>query len=324
MIMMYVINEQQGGSIASVFITEPGWQVRGITRDPSKPSAQKWTQMGAEVVAGDFEHVDTLKTAFSGANVIYGLTDMWQHMQTPTTYEQAAREGRTPNEVAFDLEVAQGKNLVDAAAANIDTLDRFIFASLSDTKRFSGGKITFNLHFDSKVAIIEYLKSTYPELWRKTSLLQLGLFLTNWKAGMGVPQKGDDGVYRWSLPVGGERAIPFVDPVADTGRLTKALVQLPAGTHLVGAGSKMSFDEYAALWGRLNGVEAIFERQDPSILEEAMGSFGKEIIAMFDYIEEFGYDGSDPEVVYPWDLPSPIKVTSAEEYIQKEDWSSIL
>lgn len=111
----------------------------------------------------------------------------------------------------------QGKNIVDAAAATVDTLDRFVLCTLNSSKELSNGKITFNLHFDSKWEAVEYCKRTYPELWAKTSLLQLGVFVTNWKSGQMVPKKQEDGTYKMSLPMSGDAKFPIVDPNADTG-----------------------------------------------------------------------------------------------------------
>jgi hypothetical protein len=46
--------------------------------------------------------------------------------------------------------------------------------------------------------------------------------------------------------------------------------------------------------------------------------------------DEFGYDGSDPTAVYPWDLGVKVDgeegegVTSLERYIEGQDWSEVL
>ncbi|KAH7117829.1 hypothetical protein B0J11DRAFT_93179 [Dendryphion nanum] len=321
------ITGNQGSSVAEVFLALPGWNVRGISRDPSKPSAQKWIAKGVEVVQGDLDNPSSLKTAFKDAHVIFGTTDFWQHLANPATHERAAKENRTPNEVAYDLEVEQGKKFVNAVAeANQETgiLERFVFSILSDTKGISKGKITFNLHFDSKWAAVEYLREKHPELNKKTSLLQLGIFASNWKTGGHTPRKQEDGTYKVSIPLGGDVKFPMVDPNADTGALTKALVEVPAGKNLVGAGSVLTWNEWCENWGKINGVKCTFERMDRKVIEQILGTSGREIADMFQYTEEFGYDGSDPSVVYPWDLGVEVKVTTMDEYNRKEDWSSVL
>jgi hypothetical protein len=208
----------KGSSVARVFLNEPGWKVRGITRDPSKPSATKWSSQGVEVVAGNLDDPKSLEETFQGANVIFGGTDFWQHLNDPETHKLATEQQRTPNEVAYDREVAQAKAIIDAAATKIDTLDRFVLSTLSEARKWSGGLIKWNLHFDAKAEATNYLKVTYPELWAKTSLLQLGYYANNWKSFSGTPRKQEDGTFVVSLPISGGRKIPMADPVADTGK----------------------------------------------------------------------------------------------------------
>jgi hypothetical protein len=171
-----------------------------------------------DVVAGDLGDVSSMSKVFHGVDVVFGNTDFWGHFMDPRTHQRAVKEARTPNEVAFDLEVAQGKKMIDAVATTTSTLSHFILSTLSDTKGWSKGTITFNLHFDAKWAQVEYLKSTYPELWKKTSLLQLGVFASNWKTpGAHAPVKQSDGSFKLRMAMSGDTKFPMVDANADTG-----------------------------------------------------------------------------------------------------------
>lgn len=67
----------QGGSVARLFAQSPDWRVRGITRNPDKPSNASLRQAGIELVAGDYDDVESLERAFEGADVIFGTTDFW-------------------------------------------------------------------------------------------------------------------------------------------------------------------------------------------------------------------------------------------------------
>lgn len=209
--------QYQGSSVARVFLNEPGWHVRGITRDPSKPSATKWADQGVELVAADLNDLESLKKAFHGAHVIFGTTDFWQHLQDPAVYKLAEEQHRFPNEIAYDREVAQAKAIIDAAAT-VDTLERFVFSTLSEARKHSNGAVKFNLHFDAKAEAGNYMRATYPELWAKTSQLHLGFYASNMKAGLGVPSKQDDGTFKVNLPVDGDRKLPIVDASVDTGK----------------------------------------------------------------------------------------------------------
>lgn len=122
-----------------------------------------------------------MREAFAGSNVIFGVTDFWGAVRDPKAQKLAASTNRPVNEVAYEAEAHQARNIVDAANATIETLDRFVFSVLSHTKKWSQGKYTHNLHFDAKWVGVEYLKATYPALDKKTSYLQVGLYMTNWK-----------------------------------------------------------------------------------------------------------------------------------------------
>jgi len=314
------VTGNQGGSVARAFLNEPEWKVRGITRDTSKASATELSSQGVEVVAGNLDDLESLKNGFKGANVIFGNTDFWGHLNDPATHKLAAEQKRTANEVAYDREVAQAKAIIDAAAAHAGTLDRLVLSTLSEARKWSNGTIKWNLHFDAKAETENYLKETYPELSAKTSLLHLGSYASNWK-----PEKQEDGSFVLSLPMSGDRKIPMVDPVADTGRFTKALVELPPGTLLSGAGSFISLGEWCDIFGKVNNVKCVFKQIPREAIEEAMGPvYGPEIADMYEYFDKFGFEGGIPDVVFPWDLGIDVKYTPMEEYLKGENCNIVL
>ncbi|PVH81998.1 NAD(P)-binding protein [Cadophora sp. DSE1049] len=320
------VTGKQGSSVANVFLKEPGWHVRGITRDPSKPSAKVWADKGVELVAGDLNDAASLTKAFAGSAVIFGVTDFWGNLSNPNVQAAAQKSGRPINVEGYDVEVQQGRNIVDAANATVATLERFVLSTLSPTKKLSGGKYTHNYHFDAKWEAVEYLKEKYPELEKKTSFLQVGLYMTNWNANpLSMPAKQSDGSYVLSMPMDGDAPVPMVDARHDTGTCTKALVQVPPGKNLLAFGSMMSWNEWVALWGKIHGVKCTFVRMDRKVVENAIpGGVGEEYVDMLEYTSDFGYDGGDKSVVHPKDLGVDVPVVTVEEFIKGEDWSSVL
>ncbi|KAF1927327.1 NAD(P)-binding protein [Didymella exigua CBS 183.55] len=282
-IVIFGITGTQGSSVARSFVSQSGWTMHGVTRKPSSPAAVQWEMPGIEIAYGDLDDAESLCKALRGANIVFGVTDFWQHLKDP-------------------------KALIDAVAATLPDLERFIISTLSSARDASEGAIDFNLHFDSKAEMLKHLKKRYPELWAKTSLLTLGCYAGNWKLykdGAGRPGKIDDGVYKIYLPRDGDTPLPFVEPNADTDPFVKALLNLLSGTNLVEAGSPISWAEWCNIWGRVNDVKCTFERQD--------------------LFEEHSYCGVDGKnVVYPWDLSFKVKYTTMEEYIQSQDWDSVL
>jgi uncharacterized protein YbjT (DUF2867 family) len=75
LIVVLGITGQQGGSVGRVFNDEPGWRVRGVTRNPSQHPLLE--QQGIELVAANYDDPPSLETAFEGANAIFAVTDFW-------------------------------------------------------------------------------------------------------------------------------------------------------------------------------------------------------------------------------------------------------
>ncbi|KAK0640028.1 NmrA-like family domain-containing protein 1 [Lasiodiplodia hormozganensis] len=314
----------QGGSVADVFRSLPDWSVRGVTRDASTPKAAALRDQGVEVVTGDLDDVASLSNAFRGASAIFAVTDFWGPFHNPATKALLA-PGQTINEYCYDLELQRALNIAKAAAENLSTVERFIYSSLSHAKEWSKGKYTWVYHFDSKAEAARKIKQEFPELAARMSLLQVGLYATNWKTGMGTFRKQADGTFELSINGSGNAPIPMVVPHKDTGSFVHALVRSPPGLTLLGFGQMLSWREYTALWSRILGVKATYrEVSMADLAKELPEGLERELPEMTLYMEEFGYDGGDPSVIHPTDLPVECPTTSIEDYIKNEDWSPIL
>lgn len=167
----------QGGSVADAFLSAPGWRVRALTRNTSSAKSQALAARGAEVVRADMDDPSTLEQAFRGANAIFAVSDFWGLYGDPANKDKP-KPGQPLNVWAADYEVQQQKNVIDAAS-KVETLERFVFSSLSNATKWSKGKYTHVYHFDSKARAEDYGKETYPDLWAKTSIYQAGFFLSN-------------------------------------------------------------------------------------------------------------------------------------------------
>ncbi|KAH8198078.1 hypothetical protein TruAng_007750 [Truncatella angustata] len=323
-----VLKTQQGSSVADTFLRLPGWRVRGITRSPSSEAARALASRGVEVVEGDFNDKDSLRPAFQGANVIFSNTDFFANLLAAMRPGADLPAGRTPNEHAYHVEVAQGLNIAEAAAspAVLRTLDRFVLSSLSDARGWSRGRYTSLYHYDSKAEMIRVIRERLPDLARRMSTVQIGHYVTNWKAFRTMaPQRQADGSFLVIRPFAPGLELPFVVPHRDTGAFVKALVDLPAGKDLLGVSQTMAWPEWVELWGRILGVEAGFKQVSR---EEFFAGTPKpvrdELWDSYEYCADFGYTGGDPEVLTPDQLDVEVPLTSMEEYIRSEDWSSLL
>jgi hypothetical protein len=172
----------QGGSVARRF-HKAGFRVRALCRNPESPAALKLKEdaPGIEVVAVDLNDVSTLIPAFKGANVIFSVTQYWEPFMRPDYREKAREQGITCRRIAYDVEYLHGKNIVDAAATTLDTLESFLASTLSHAGKASGGKITELYHFDAKADIFPtYVEEKYPELAAKLSCIHTGYFYTSY------------------------------------------------------------------------------------------------------------------------------------------------
>ncbi|KAJ5633195.1 hypothetical protein N7490_009534 [Penicillium lividum] len=314
----------QGGSVANVFLKEPGWKVRALTRNTSSTKSQALAARGAEVVQVDIDIPTTLLTAFEGANAIFAVSDFWGLYGDPANKDKP-QPGQPLNVWVHEHEIQQLKNIIDAAA-KVPNLERFIFSSLSDATKWSKGKYTRVYHFDSKAKAAEYGRETYPDLWAKTSIYQAGLFLSNYTLnGMSPPIKNSEGVVQFIGYMEQDVKVPFLVADEDSGPLVKALMQEPAGKNLIGYRGWLTTRELASAFTKATGLNAevitLPKGQFPpgtpdetkALLEDNMG-----------YWNEFGYEGrADPTVIHPRDLKSPPSLDTVENYLKKQDWAKV-
>ncbi|KAK5679774.1 hypothetical protein LTS10_007722 [Elasticomyces elasticus] len=305
----------QGSSIARVFLQTPGFKVRGVTRDPAKPASQALKKQGVELVQGDVDDVESLKVALRGADIVFGNTAYSNESVKPGTQQKC-----------YELELQQGKNVADAVATVADGLEMFIWSSLSAATKWSKGRYDKVYHFDSKAHVVDYINERHPAVAQKMSILQMGLFVNNWRWGApSVPwHKQPDGSMKLRIPGQGDTPVPFVVP-DDAGHYVYALTQLPIGTNLLAFGGMVTWTEYVKLWTKATGVPAVLEKV--TVEEHAKlvpGGFGEEMAHMYGYMVDFGYHGGDPSVTFTSDLKIDLPVTTLEDYLAREDWSPLL
>jgi hypothetical protein len=167
----------QGDSVVSTFLKAKGWKIRGLTRNRNSPAAQALIARGVEMVNADLDDVTSLTTAFQEAYAIFSVLDFWTGFRNSAN-KSKLKEGQTMLEWAHDYELQQGKN-VFAAAAQTQGLERLVFSALSYATKWSGGKYKHVYHFDAEGRAVEYGQLHYPDVMERTSVIQLGIYLSN-------------------------------------------------------------------------------------------------------------------------------------------------
>jgi len=325
-IVIIAVTGNQGSSIADFFL-KAGWKVKGVTRNPAQASSQALAAKGVEILKGDANDAASIKAAVQGADVVFGNTAFSDAIGNPASADlKYLKPGQTIREMSYELELQQGKNIADAVAS-VGGLEKYIWSSLSDATKWSKGKYKGVYHFDCKAHVVDYINETYPELAKKLSILQMGLFITNWKWGQAsIPwEKRPDGSVLLRMPGSGDVPIPLVH-TKDTGAYVWALNQLPAGTNLLASSDRILWADYVKLWSKITGVPAAFEKTTVAVHAALRpdNGFGEEFGEMLAYAQDFGYDGSDPSVTFSADVTPKIPVLSIEDYIKGEDWSQLI
>ncbi|KAJ6548384.1 hypothetical protein B0H19DRAFT_952855 [Mycena capillaripes] len=149
----------QGSAVAHRLLKEGTFIPRAITRNPESAAALKLKAEGIEVVKADPLDKASLVGAMRGTEAVFAARE--------PTYS-FTREGEGSNEID------QGKNMVDAAKEA--GVKFFIFTSLPDIEKLSGGKYKNVLHYNQKVVVEEYLRSSGLD----HVCLHLGGFLENY------------------------------------------------------------------------------------------------------------------------------------------------
>lgn len=183
-IVVVGVTGNQGGSVAKRFIQDPQYHVRGLTRDVTSAKAKELAVLGVEVVEANLDDVNSLRKAFAGANVIFTVTNYWEPFFRPDCRHKAAELGISCRKYAYEVEAQQGKNMADAAAATVDTLESngLIASTLSHAGKCSDGEFKELYHFDAKADVFpDYVSEKHWELAEKMSCVQTGYFMSSYK-----------------------------------------------------------------------------------------------------------------------------------------------
>ena len=290
---------QQGGSVVDYVINDPElskqYKVRGITRDLTKPAAQALRQKGVEVVKADADDKDSLKQAMEGAHTVFGVT--------ATIYDEKLKE----------RELAQGKAMADAAVAA--GVQYFIFSTLSNAGKMSGGKLQKVDHFDVKAEIEDYIRARPM----KSAFFAPGSFMQNFGHLM-APRPAGDGTYAIAHFVKPETQLPLIDTVDDTGKYVGAILAEPdkyEGKVLSAATRLYSYSEIVETMSKASGKTVQYKQLPQSVWSGFLPPDTKDyLVDMFLWIQDYGYYGpKTEELVDETAKQARGKLTTLEEYL---------
>jgi uncharacterized protein YbjT (DUF2867 family) len=242
----------QGGGLVRAILNDPngGFAARVITRDVNGAKAKDFARLGAEVVAADVDHPESLKTAFEGAYGAYCVTFYWAHFSP----EKELREGRAM-----------------AGAAKAAGPRHVIWSTLEDTRKWVPlsddrmptlqGKYKVP-HFDAKGECNHF----FTDAGVPTTFLLTSFFWDNFiHFGMG-PKKGPDGKLAITMPMGDKR-LPGI-AAEDIGKCAYGIFKKGdefAGRTVAISGENLTGAQMAAVFTEVLGTEVHYNSVPPDV-----------------------------------------------------------
>ncbi|KFZ03241.1 hypothetical protein V502_11105, partial [Pseudogymnoascus sp. VKM F-4520 (FW-2644)] len=278
-IVVFGATGAQGGSVIKSILGDPKaaaqFQIRAVTRDPTKPSAKALADQGCELVTADLKNERDVARVLKGAYGAFAVTNFWE------TGDPA-------------VEIAQGKNVADAAKET--GLQHLVWSSLIDVTELSKGVLSKVSHFDSKAAVEKYIRS----LGINASFFRAGYYMSNL---LQVIHPSGDKTYSVPLPIPTTTPIPLFDTAADTGKFVKGIFlagEKAFGKTYNAAVAYVTPAEIASEWSAVTGQKAEAVVADGKAWKAQLTSYGmsevaaEELYQNMRLMNEFGYYGGAP------------------------------
>ena len=96
-----------------------------------------------------------------------------------------------------------------------------------------------------------------------------------------------------SLTTTPDKPVPHLDVNADTGNFVYAVSQRSPGGHYMAEGTTCSWTDWIQIWGEITNQKSSYKQITPQEMVDATPDkeFGREVVDMFLYASEPGYDG---------------------------------
>ncbi|MCL4797789.1 MAG: NmrA/HSCARG family protein [Bryobacteraceae bacterium] len=242
----------QGGGLVRAILADPdgGFAVRALTRDANSEAAKQLSAAGAEVVAADLDDEASIERAFAGAYGAFCVTFFWAHFSPEKELAQAGAMAR---------------------AARKTGLKHVIWSTLEDSRRWvpvSDDRMPTLMekykvpHFDAKGEADQIFR----DLGLPVTFLLTSFYWDNFIYFGSGPQKGPDGKYALTLPMG-DKKLPGI-AAEDIGRCAYGIFQ--RGEELIGktvgiAGEHLTGAEMASKLSKALGLEVAYNAVEPAV-----------------------------------------------------------
>jgi len=272
---------KQGGAVLKHLRKGP-WKIRALTRNPKGWTAQQLAQTGVEIVQGDMDNVDSLKTAMKGVYGAYSVQDFWT--------------------VGAKREVQQGKNMADAA--RVAGVAHFVYSSVGGAERNSG--VT---HWETKWEIENYIR----KLGLPATMLRPVAFMENYYI-----DQVEIGILKGKLtdPIPGDKLYQTIaiDNIGAFGALAFNRPKDFIGVGLEIAGSELTNVQAAEVFSRVLGKAVRFQKLPMLIVRLFMG---REFYEMFQWFSRTGFEADIPALKARF---PEVRLLDLETWLREEGW----
>ncbi|KAM0262791.1 hypothetical protein ACHAQJ_001585 [Trichoderma viride] len=252
---------KQGGAVIAALLQKPEYHIRGVTRNPDSSASEALKAKGVEVVQADVGDEATLKAAFEGSHLIFGITDF-----VPGFVEHGG-------EKAKEIEAEYGRNIARAAQATA-TLEHFVWSTLPGISDVSGGKYSCP-NFDGKDEASKYIR-TDPALLAKTTFFMIGWYDSNFNYPVYTPVWME--LANKYVIIGDYPADASILAIGDVERnivpFIKAIVEQPEkaknGAIVLAFIENIGFEELLKRWAKGQGKEAVYVRTTYEIMSQEL------------------------------------------------------
>jgi hypothetical protein len=210
----------QGSSVVSALLDNgtPTYSIRAVTRNPQSAAAKSLSAKGITVVKADLNDITSLRTAFAGTHAIFAVTNFFEALPTLGIVS------------AMEIETAQGINLA-IAAAETPTLEHYIWSTLPNSAANTGGKVVVP-YYESKNRVDAYIRSSLPDLLKKTTFLWLAWFAGNMHIPIYTPTRirtlDGSKLHVQFLSIPSSTPIPLLgDEKINAGLFVRAILEQP-------------------------------------------------------------------------------------------------
>ncbi|TNY21764.1 NAD(P)-binding protein [Rhodotorula diobovata] len=279
----------QGGSVVQHLVgSDKNYQIVAVTRDTTKPASKALADQGVKVVSANVDSRDDLDRVFKGANIVFAVTNFWEHMN-------------------FGKEVEDGKRIVDAAKAA--GVSHFIWSGLEPVSQVSGGKY--------KHAVI----TTYArESGLPTSIVQAASYMQNFETLL-APRKQPDGSLVFAVPMTPQSKIALLDTKADYGAYVREVIEgesFGPGSDVLACAEELSLEEIVSQFNEVTGAKATYHQLAHDDFLAVAGPAGQEILEMLLWFQDFGYFGGKDIAPSQKELAVPVKTW--RDFVRQTKW----